>query len=231
MYARPGVKNDEQLHSVDKLIELYPKLVQYCQFISQNKWDGEDLAQETMFKAIDRYQYKREMNAALLNKIAYNTWVDSIRKRNRETLCEIPEQHHEHFLSDEWIEKMFDTLTMKQATILTLKEAFHYKLSEIAEVLEMNETAIKSVLNRARRRLEKLMDAEDGFHSTHQVHESNEEDFRAVLYEALQTEDPTRFLRIAPEILKTTSDQPKMLFQTRKVRTASSPSCHLSMAA
>ncbi|WLD94346.1 sigma-70 family RNA polymerase sigma factor [Alkalihalobacillus sp. AL-G] len=234
MYARPGVEKNEQMHSSDKLIELYPKLSRYCQFLSQNKWDGEDLAQETILKAIGHYENKTDMNSALLNKIAHNTWIDSVRKHSKETISEIPENVEDNVnprTSYDWIEKFFNTLTMKQATIFTLKEAFQYKLSEIAEALDMSETAVKSVLNRARRRLEKLVDAEHENFTPQIVPDSNEEQIRTILYEALQTEDPSRLLRIASDILKVASDQPKMILQTRKIRSTSSPSSHLSMAA
>ncbi|WP_257348491.1 sigma-70 family RNA polymerase sigma factor [Pseudalkalibacillus decolorationis] len=238
MHARPGVnvKNEkiEQGHSVDKLVELYPKLARYCQFLSQNKWDGEDLAQETMYKAMKHYQHKTEINSALLNRIAHNLWVDTVRKHGRETIGSVPEEETDEKrseISQDLVDKLIQRLTPKQSIIFMLKEGFKYQISEIAEALDMSETAVKSILNRTRSRLEKITDedVQSAPALVWPIHD--QETIRSLLYEALRTEDPTRLLRIAPEILTKQAAHPRMFLQKQPIRSASSPSGHLSMAA
>src|SRR5690242_10743292 len=62
--------------------EIYPKLQRYCRFLAQNKWDGDDIAQETYLKALKYHQ--QQMSTALVNKIAYHHWIDQLRKRKHE---------------------------------------------------------------------------------------------------------------------------------------------------
>ncbi len=50
-----------------QLIELYPKLQKYCHFLSRNKWDGDDIAQEVIIKVIKQYSHN-SISLALLKK-------------------------------------------------------------------------------------------------------------------------------------------------------------------
>ncbi|WP_225049478.1 sigma factor [Priestia megaterium] len=79
-------KIETQTESFDDVCwnEHYPKLQQYCRFLTQNAWDGDDIAQETYLKA-QRYKgEEHNLSSALLNKIAYHHWIDLLRKRKRE---------------------------------------------------------------------------------------------------------------------------------------------------
>lgn len=67
-------------------LEYYPKLQRYCHFLAQNQWDGDDIAQETILKALKHYTLDEKMSSALLNKMAYNHWIDQIRKRKMNRL-------------------------------------------------------------------------------------------------------------------------------------------------
>jgi RNA polymerase sigma factor (sigma-70 family) len=139
-------KNKEEI----EVQELYKGLLSYCCFLSGDKWDGEDLAQETMLKAMQNYG---SLPPALLKKIAYHKWIDEKRKRSRETVGET--EHHTLTKESrkEEVEALLNSLTPKQAVILTLKEAFQYKISEISSILEMTEPGVKALLKRARTKL------------------------------------------------------------------------------
>lgn len=91
----------------EKLQELYPKLRRYCQFLSQNFWDREDLVQESLIKAFHHYKHKPEISTALLNRIARNEWIDTVRKRNKESLEAIPEYAYDE---SKQIEDRFDVI-------------------------------------------------------------------------------------------------------------------------
>jgi RNA polymerase sigma factor (sigma-70 family) len=137
----------------------YPQLYQYCQFLSQNKWDGEDLAQETIMKTIQHYHDKQNISPALLNKIAYHHWIDMVRKRKHEIVGMLMEerageQEAGHVWQMEMIESLLKQITPKQAVVLVLKEAFLYRIGEIAEILDTTETGVKSILFRAKRRMD-----------------------------------------------------------------------------
>lgn len=175
-----------------QLRQYLSSLQRYSRFLTKNKWDADDIVQETVLKAITYYR-KGEVSSALLNKIAYHHWIDTIRKRKRE-VTGIPEDAVEDN-SGSGVDRLMDTvkllvknLTPKQAVIFLLKEGFCYQSKEIADLLETTEMAVKSILHRAKKRLEldKQLQSVDSYW--------NDEDRKMlfdVLYESLQAEDPT----------------------------------------
>ncbi|MFD2443858.1 sigma-70 family RNA polymerase sigma factor [Bacillus sp. CGMCC 1.16607] len=179
--------------SEKKLVEeLYPGLKRYCRFLSKNKWDGEDLAQEAILKATQVYE-PSVICSALLNKIAYHQWIDMIRKREQEVVgigFEVPEDHSKkksnHVLDT--VMHLIDQLTPKQAVIFLLKEAFRYQAKEIAKLLNTTEMAVKSSLHRAKARINN----KETIHTVDTFWGEKEKDLLIeLLYQSLQEEDPS----------------------------------------
>lgn len=56
-----------------------------------------------------------------------------------------------------WVEKMIEELPEQQKLIIQLREIEQYEFAEIAEILEMNETAIRVALSRARKTIKEKM--------------------------------------------------------------------------
>ncbi|WP_136603634.1 sigma-70 family RNA polymerase sigma factor [Paenibacillus dokdonensis] len=140
--------------------EMYPKLKYFCLRVTGNSWDAEDLAHDSLLKAERFYQKnptgKRQASFPLLATIARNHWIDQLRKKSRETAGQpIETQSREKPLEllMSGLETLMERLTPKQLLVFVLKDIFEYRLSDIADSLEMNETAVKSLLHRARRKL------------------------------------------------------------------------------
>lgn len=208
--------------------EQYPKLKQYCHFLAQNAWDGDDIAQETYLKALKYENQQQSVTPALLNKIAYNHWVDVIRKRKKESLqedTEITGAYHNANRDELFntVEMLINHFTPKQSIIFLLKEAFQYQIKEIAEILNTSEMAVKASLHRSKNRLEKLN--EEGHFLMIEPHWNDEErqQLSELFYEALKTEDPTTLIE---EIHAIISEIPKAI-TTKEF----SPSSTLCMAA
>ena len=51
----------------------------------------------------------------------------------------------------EWIEKIMDTLPEQQKMIVQLRDIEEYEFEDIAKILDMNETAVRVALSRARK--------------------------------------------------------------------------------
>ncbi|MBS4190714.1 sigma-70 family RNA polymerase sigma factor [Bacillus sp. FJAT-49705] len=222
-----GSKRSEESNE-NVFIELYPGLQRYCRFLSKNKWDGEDIAQETILKAIQHYQSNNNMNAALLNKIAYHHWIDTVRKRKHETIEESPAlSTFEDKSLIETVEKLTQQFTPKQAVIFTLKEAFHYKTSEIAELLGISETAVKSNLYRAKKRLIQDDSFDVGPFWSKEEHVLLTELF----YESLRTQDPSRLLKMLPVINSLARKDQAPQLDKRTTKRPFTPSTTFSMAA
>lgn len=183
--------------------EYYPKLQRYCHFLTQNSWDGDDIAQETYIKALKYSNQQEKMTTALLNKIAYHHWVDLLRKRKNETL-EADFDFANLVLTNELDEKknlvdfLVKKFTPKQAIIFMLKEAFQYQLKEIASMLNTTETAVKANLHRAKKRLEKAADPSFSVDSFWE--EEERERLSDIFYEALKNQDPAILIHSIPSI-------------------------------
>lgn len=219
----------------EKIIELYPRLRQYCQFLSQNSWDGDDLAQEVVAKVLERYPNQSDVCPALLKKIAYNQWVDKLRKQKSEMLDsgekrEIAEKKQNAETLIEVIDSLLSVLTPKQAVIFLLKEGFRYRMMEIAEILETSEVSVKATLHRIRTRL--MKDEEDQFVDLY-WNEEDREQLNSLFLIALETEDPSILIKAIPTIrsLTSISTTPMLVLGKQRSRLHYSPSSTLSMAA
>ncbi|MDN3015390.1 sigma factor-like helix-turn-helix DNA-binding protein [Paenibacillus sp. BSR1-1] len=201
--------------------EHYPKLQRYCSFLAQNKWDGEDIAQETYLKAL---RYQQKMSPALLNKIAYHHWIDLLRKRKHETIeSDIEKAAPTHQL-DETVDMLIEHFTPKQAIIFLLKEAFQYQIKEIADILETTEMAVKSNLHRAKKRLGKEHQSD----SLEIFWDEEERELLSKLFkESLLMEDPTVLIQTIP-ILQSMFNVTKLVTRPAPLN---SPSSTLCMAA
>ncbi|WP_210366993.1 sigma-70 family RNA polymerase sigma factor [Bacillus sp. REN3] len=189
----------QQLDSDESFVlGFYDKLQQYCRFLTQDSWDGDDLAQEAILKAIKHYEPK-EINPQLLKKIAYHQWIDTVRKRKREEPNH-PIDGNEMFSccsKIDTVELLMERLTPKQAVVFLLKEGFNYQSREIAGLLGMAETAVKAILYRARKRL----DRNGGLQGVESVEDEREKQLLAsVLNDSLRTEDPAILIERISEL-------------------------------
>jgi RNA polymerase sigma factor (sigma-70 family) len=222
MSHKPGPNNLETEKMEESFWkEYYPKLQRYCRFLAQNSWDGDDIAQETYLKAIKYSLHQQKISSALLNKIAYHHWIDLTRKRKNESLEGDPDKSGQvnHSKLDDLtvsVDLLLKQFTPKQAIIFLLKEAFQYQAKEIAVIFNTTEMAVKSILHRAKRRLEKDNEA-DSFWN-----DEEREQLANLFYETLKTQDPT----ILIQSISTIINVPKL-----KVKSHSPSSSTLCMAA
>lgn len=210
---------------------LYLKLLKYCQFLSRNKWDGEDLAQEAVYKTLKQYEHKSDMNSPLLHRIAHNVWMDKIRKHSRETIRTVPDQadkQKDMSVCLAAIDELISKLTPKQLVVFTLVEAFQFKNSETAEMLHMSESAVKGLLLRTRTRL-KNQSYDKGKTGIEEYWTDDlQKEMVTVLFRSIQSENPELLIKFIPKII---AIEPKMVFQSNCIRTYSAPSSYLSIAA
>jgi RNA polymerase sigma factor (sigma-70 family) len=222
--VRHNVKSEDSFWD-----DYYPKLQKYCCFLAQSKWDGEDLAQEAMVKAMTYYSVDK-ITSALLNKIAHNHWMDTLRKRKMENLSN--EQICEKTFSPMGetacsVDLLLDRFTPRQAIIFILKEGFQYQSKEIAEILNTTEMAVKSSISRAKKRLEN----QQGLHSLDSFWEVEErEQLWNLFHDSLVSQDPTVLIKAIPSI-RSIMDVPQAVSKKTIPFTASTPLSTLCMAA
>lgn len=165
--------------------ELYRKLDHYCQYLSLDKWEREDLIQDSLLKAIENYK-ERDITPALLKKIAYNQRIDKGRKKKEIMGMDLHEKGKEiNSLSSMMLaEYLAEKLTFKQGIVYMLVEGFQFRLQEVGELLNITETAVKSILFRARNQLKKEGTIRKAYP------EENTDVIRFMYYEVLKKEDP-----------------------------------------
>ncbi|WP_187118994.1 sigma-70 family RNA polymerase sigma factor [Bacillus marasmi] len=188
----------------EKLQEFYPKLRRYCQFISQNCWDRDELVQESLLKVLQHYMHLPEIPTALLNRIARNEWIDTARKRNKESIEAIPEQAYDESkrIEDRYevIQKLMNNLTPKQTVMFALKEGFLFQISEIAMLFNTTETAVKATIYRAKQRLEKQWTIETNPIINRYWDFEDQQQIEKILYHSFKNQDPTILIKSIPKI-------------------------------
>ncbi|MGD6993723.1 sigma factor-like helix-turn-helix DNA-binding protein [Sutcliffiella horikoshii] len=180
----------------------YHKLLRYCLFLTKNEWDGNDLAQETMAKTIQHYSHPAVISQGLLKKVAYNKWIDIVRRRQKEILQDVlKEEVYQHHMEKALI--ITDTLlthtTPKQAVIFFLTEAFDFQSTEIASMLGTTEGAVKAALHRTRKRINKK-EAPNSDLIESLWSEEEKEILPHLFQESLQEEDPGVLIDALPAI-------------------------------
>ncbi|WP_445490953.1 sigma-70 family RNA polymerase sigma factor [Niallia sp. 03133] len=165
----------------------YKLLQKYCKFLGMNKWESDDIVQETFLKALEKYDEKA-ITSALLKRMAHNQWIDTIRKNKKWELNN--ELDKEISIKKEidnlmvLAEHLAIHLTIKQGIVYLLSEGFNYSIKEVAESLHLTEGAVKSILFRARNKIKQY-----AFHQNEMADEAKN-DISALFYHVLKNEDP-----------------------------------------
>ncbi|MGF7049405.1 RNA polymerase sigma-70 factor (ECF subfamily) [Paenibacillus sp. DS2015] len=150
-------KTESQFELNEKCEGLYTALQKYCLSITNNRWDADDITQETIARTLSFYPANHVPNItmALLRTIARNYWVDELRKKSKLDVGLMDESGYEDKYSEhllEGLDHLMERLTPKQLLAFVMKEGFLYPLSEIANRLQIKETAVKALLYRARQK-------------------------------------------------------------------------------
>ncbi|WP_212936462.1 RNA polymerase subunit sigma-70 [Bacillus hominis] len=210
--------------NINFLTENYAELKRYCTFLTKNKWDGEDLAQETVYKVLQKYGNK-DICMTLLYKIARNRWLDQMKSKSvHEKIKEqitFEEPYEKIADLHEMVGKMLFSLNVQQSAILLLKDVFQYSIADIAKVCSVSEGAVKASLFRSRNRLKTV--SEEGIEMVEYT------DDIEIVVTSIREERPELLTKLLPTIdfTKLPSKQPVLLFSMKK---PSSYSCMLCAA-
>lgn len=189
--------------------ELYTILQKYCLSITHNRWDADDVTQETIAKSLSFYTPNCEHNVPmpLMRTIARNYWIDEMRKKSKLHLgildldeCGYEDKKSEDLL--EGLDYLMGRLTPKQLLAFVMKESFLYSLSEIAIKLQIKETAVKALLYRAR---QKSQDYSGDL--SHHWDNINQDLFKDRLVHAVRDENTSLLEELIIVVSKTTSQK------------------------
>jgi RNA polymerase sigma-70 factor (ECF subfamily) len=212
-YNHSGVQTGRTLEQTIEaaLPNLLGSLYAYCMSLTGSVWETEDLVQDTCVKALSSSAARRtgmtaDMNwEAYLIRVARNTWIDGIRKReNLASKLESMKPFMQEFEEEERFEEvesavqiLVDELPPWQRAIYMLRDLMGYTTVETAELLDTTEGAVKAALSRARSALAKVRHSlnETDADQTNQLEEyqQNREELRSYLL-AFRSGDTARLI-------------------------------------
>lgn len=131
--------------------------------------EAEDATQEVLVKLWTKSESLSAYNSveALAMTMTKNYCLDQLKSKragnlrivhtnftDREPLLQ---QKMEDTDSLNWVEKVINQLPEQQRLIVQMRDVEQYEFAEIAKILEMNETAIRVALSRARKTIREFM--------------------------------------------------------------------------
>lgn len=145
------------------LITNYEKYYRLAYSYVKNEQDALDIVQESAYRAIKELDKVKESSflSTWIYRIVINTAIDCLRKRKREEigLLDFEFPHEDQYREDDPME-LLNALEEKDRTIVILKYLEEWKLEEIAEVMDMNVSTVKSRLYRALKKLKIALEPE-----------------------------------------------------------------------
>jgi RNA polymerase sigma-70 factor (ECF subfamily) len=184
------------------LVAMRPRLHRYCARMVGSVIDGEDVLQDALIKAVESFRSAGPAHnpEGWLFRIAHNTALDFLRRRNRQDALRSGEEVDmiadqldavlSHQIATASL-RTFMRLPLAQRSSVILMDVLGCSLQEVCEVMDMSLPAVKAALHRGRAQLRdfageaddvlppKLSDADRKRLSTYVTH-FNARDFDAI---------------------------------------------------
>src|SRR5260370_13956540 len=154
--------------SIDTLLAaMRPKLHRYCARMVGSVIDGEDVLQDALIKAVEAFATKGPIGnpEGWLFRIAHNTALDFLRRRNRQQALQSDEEvdmiadQLDPVLSRQIATaslRTFMRLPVAQRSSVILMDVLGCSLQEVCEVMDFSLPAVKAALHRGRTQLREL---------------------------------------------------------------------------
>lgn len=131
--------------------------------------EAEDATQEVLVKLWNKKESLSNYNSveALAMTMTKNYCLDQLKSKRAGNLKIVHnnftdreaglQQKIEDVDSLNWVEKIIDQLPEQQKLIVQMRDIEQYEFEDIAKILEMNETAVRVALSRARKTIREFM--------------------------------------------------------------------------
>ena len=146
----------------DKLFRLAKRLLVSTE-------EAEDATQEVLVKLWTKSDRLNELNSveAMAMTMTKNYCLDQLKSKRASNMSIVHsnyqdreaslQQKLEDLDSLNWVEKIINELPEQQKLIIQMRDIEQYEFEEIAKILDMNETAIRVALSRARKAIRETM--------------------------------------------------------------------------
>jgi RNA polymerase sigma-70 factor, ECF subfamily len=159
--------------NIDRLlIAMRPRLHRYCARMVGSVIDGEDVLQDALIKAVEAVASAGPIAnpEGWLFRIAHNTALDFLRRRNRQEAMRSGEEVDmiadpadiiaSHEIARASL-RTFMRLPVAQRSSVILMDVLGCSLQEVGDVMDFSLPAVKAALHRGRTRLRELADEPD----------------------------------------------------------------------
>jgi RNA polymerase sigma-70 factor, ECF subfamily len=154
------------------LAEMRPKLHRYCARMTGSVIDGEDVLQDALIKAVEAFASAAAIGnpEGWLFRIAHNTALDFLRRRNRQEALQSGEEVDMIADPADTVQnreiaraslRTFMRLPVAQRSSVILMDVLGCSLREVCEVMDFSLPAVKAALHRGRTQLRELADQPD----------------------------------------------------------------------
>jgi RNA polymerase sigma-70 factor (ECF subfamily) len=154
------------------LVRMRPKLHRYCARMTGSVIDGEDVLQDALIKAVEAFASAGPIGnpEGWLFRIAHNTALDFLRRRNRQQALHSGEEvdmiaDPADAVVNRQIAgaslRAFMRLPVAQRSSVILMDVLGCSLQEVCEVMDFSLPAVKAALHRGRTQLRELADEPD----------------------------------------------------------------------
>jgi RNA polymerase sigma-70 factor (ECF subfamily) len=176
MKSVPEVSTTDSIDHL--LVAMRPKLHRYCARMVGSAIDGEDVLQDALIKAVESFASAGPVRnpEGWLFRIAHNTALDFLRRRNRQEALRSGEEvdmiaDQLDAVSSRQIAsaslRTFMRLPVAQRSSVILMDVLGCSLQEVCDVMDVSLPAAKAALNRGRTRLREFADEpEDAWQPT-----------------------------------------------------------------
>ena len=168
-----SVPEQPSVADIDSLLAaMRPRLHRYCARMTGSVIDGEDVLQDALIKAVEAYPSAGAIGnpEGWLFKIAHNTALDFLRRRNRQEAMRSAEEVD--MMADQLDAvtsrqiaatslRTFMRLPVTQRSSVILMDVLGCSLQEICEVMDCSLPAAKAALHRGRTQLREYADEPD----------------------------------------------------------------------
>ena len=162
------IPNASAATGLDRLLaDMRPQLHRYCARMVGSAIDGEDVVQDALVKAVQSFAAAGPIGnpEGWLFRIAHNTALDFLRRRNRQEALRSGEEVEMIADPADTVEsrqaaaaslRTFMRLPVAQRSSVILMDVLGCSLQEICAVMEFSLPAVKAALHRGRTRLSEL---------------------------------------------------------------------------
>ena len=136
----------------------FSRLAKWCQTLTHDRATAEDLAQESLFRAMSDWDRLERLSDAArwawLRRTAKNLFIDRFRREKRRP-AEPPEPWAEDDHSRLYLSETLACLSGEECALVTLRYLQGYNSREIGGMLCISPSAVRSRLTAARAKLKK----------------------------------------------------------------------------